>query len=72
MECTCQVSDTLIAEMLIAYTVVTAATNFQCPEFHKRLNTYRMTDSFLGTQVCDYMPMGIHHTYITHPQVSFG
>ena len=65
-------SDTLIAEMLIAYAVVAAATNFQCPEFHKRWNTCRMTDSFLDTHVCDYVPMGIHHTYITHPQVSFG
>lgn len=29
LECTCQVSDTLIAEMLIAYAVVAAATKLQ-------------------------------------------
>lgn len=67
LECTCQVSDTLIGEMLIAYAVFAAASNFQCPVFHKRLNIFRMTDPFLGTCVCDHMPVRVQHTYITHP-----
>jgi len=39
------VSDTLIAEMLIAYAVVAAATNFQCPEFHEM--EYMQDDRFI-------------------------
>lgn len=57
LKCTCQVSDVLIAEMLIAYAVATAATNFQCPVFHKILNIFRVTDSSLVICIRDHMPM---------------
>lgn len=67
LECTCQVSDILIAEMLIAYALVAAATNFQCLVFHMRLNICKMTDSFLDICIYDHVPMGIHHTYIISP-----
>lgn len=69
---TCQESNTLIVEMLRAYAAVATATNFQCPVFHKRLNIVRMTHSSLDICICDHMPLGIHHVYITHPQVSVG
>lgn len=69
---TCQVSDTLIFEMLIAYAVVAGATNFQCPVLHKRLNLVRMTDSSLEICICNHMLLGIHHVYVTQLWVSFG
>lgn len=72
LKCTCQVSDILIVEMLIAYAVVAAAaTNLQCPVFHKRLDIFRVTDSSLVICICDHMPTGMNHAYVRHPQVSF-
>lgn len=72
LKCTCQVSDILIAEMLIAYAVVAAATNAECPVFHKRLDIFRVTDPSHVICRCDHTPMGIHRAYVIHPQVSFG
>lgn len=71
-ECTCQVSDTLIVEMLTAYTASAAATNFPCPGFHKI--ECIQDDRLIPCIICmyDHMPMGIHHAYMPHPQVSFG
>lgn len=67
LKCTCQVSNILIVEMLIAYTVVAAGTYFQCPAFHKILNIFRVTDSPLVVCICNHMPTGIHHEYKTFP-----
>lgn len=72
LKCTCQMSDILIVEMLIAYAVVAAATNLQGPVAHKRSDIFWVTDSSLVRYTRDHVLLGVHRVYVTHSQARSG